>query len=167
MPVYVSEYAAELRTLGHQVFAVRYPCPVLVVKGVSGNLKDSSGKGGTLVTEDIMDHLRQASLLIGRVFLLRKGRGAAPGPVTIGRTAGNDVPIPEYSISQRHCMVRLELQGALLSDTGSTNGTFVDGTRLLPQKPVLLGDGTEITLGRFVFVFHTAAGFSAMLATQS
>lgn len=162
MPVYVSEYAAELRQLGATDFAVRYPSCVLVVKGVGGNLKDSGGHGGTMIT-DTLDDLRQATMLIGRVFQLRKGRAAAPGPITVGRTAVNDVPIPEYSISQRHCLVRIDTTGASVTDAGSTNGTFVNGQRLAPQRAATLTDGMELTLGRFVFTFHTAAGFRKML----
>lgn len=165
MAVYVSEYAAELRSLGSVDFAVRYPSPAFIVKGITGNLKDSSGKhGGTMITEDIADQMRQASLLIGRVFLIRKGRGASPGPITLGRTAANDVAIPEYSISQRHCLLKIEPGGVSLTDAGSTNGTFVNGTRLLPQKPLLLVDGIEVTLGRFVFTFYSPTGFRKRLA---
>ncbi len=162
MPVYVSEYVAELRHLGASDFGVRYPSPVLVVKGVGGNLKDSKDHGGTMITDNL-DDLRQATMLIGRVFLLRKGRAAAPGPIMLGRTAVNDLAIPEYSISQRHCLIRLEAGGASIADAGSTNGTYVAGQRLPPQKPLPLTDGIEITLGRFVFTFHTAAGFRKVL----
>ena len=164
MPVYVSEYAAELRKLGGTDFAVRYPSPVLVVKGVSGNLKESGGHGGTMIT-DTLDDMRQAAMLIGRVFLLRKGRAAAPGPITLGRTAVNDLAIPEYSISQRHCLIRMEGGAVSLTDAGSTNGTYVNGQRLAPQRAMPLTEGLEITLGRFVFTFHTAAGFRKMLET--
>jgi len=128
MAVYVSEYAAELRHLGASEFGVRYPSPVLVVKGVGGNLKDSSGHGGTMITDNL-DELRQATMLIGRVFLLRKGRAAAPGPITVGRTAVNDVTIPEYSISQRHCLIRLE------------GGAPRSRTRDPPMAPTWPGNG--------------------------
>lgn len=165
MSVYVSEYAAELKSLGSVDFSLRYAKPVIVVKGVAGNLKDPAGKrGGTMITEDVLDQMRQASLLVGRVFMLTKGSGANPGPITIGRTAANDVCIPEYSISQRHCVIKVEPGGMSLTDAGSTNGTFVNGTRLAAQKPLLLVDGIEVTLGRFVFVYYTNAGFRKMLA---
>lgn len=168
MPVYVSEYAAELRSLGSVVFSANYPTPVFIVKGVTGNLKDnSSGRQGvTMVTVDVrtVDEMRQASLLVGRVFMIRKGKGANPGSITLGRTAVNDVCVPEYSISQRHCLIKTEAGGVSLTDAGSTNGTFVNGTRLLPQKALLLVDGIEVTLGRFVFVFHTPPGFRKQLA---
>lgn len=165
MPVYVSEYSADLKSLGSVDFSVRYPMPVFVVKGVTGNLKDAGGKqGGTMITEDVLDQMRQASLLVGRVFLLQKGRGSTPGPITLGRTAVNDVCIPEYSISQRHCVIKIEPGGVSLADAASTNGTFVNGTKLAPQKPLQLIDGIEVTLGRFVFVFHTPSGFRKLLA---
>ncbi|HEY8289609.1 MAG TPA: SpoIIE family protein phosphatase [Acetobacteraceae bacterium] len=66
-------------------------------------------------------------------------------PVTIGRAPPAELVLEGGTISRRHC--RLEEQGGrlLLTDLGSTNGTFVDGTRV--DTPVTLEDGATITVG--------------------
>ena len=63
----------------------------------------------------------------------------------IGRIEGNDLVIPEPSVSRRHA--RLIRQGAqvLLEDLGSSNGTFINGQRLSTPFPLKSGD--TFTLG--------------------
>jgi serine phosphatase RsbU (regulator of sigma subunit) len=68
-----------------------------------------------------------------------------PGGVTIGRQAPCDVVIPSPEISRRHCRIALEGDWAVLSDLGSTNGTFVGGERV--AEPVRLHNGSPIALG--------------------
>jgi hypothetical protein len=62
-------------------------------------------------------------------------------PLTIGRAANNDVPIPadEYA-SGRHARVEPRRDGVWVSDIGSTNGTFVNGIRLTRERRLAPGD---------------------------
>lgn len=68
--------------------------------------------------------------------------------IVIGRSRSSDVRIPDSSISARHATIRQRGAEYLLLDEGSTNGTFVDGHRLSPGSPVLLGRKTSIRVGR-------------------
>ncbi len=60
--------------------------------------------------------------------------------IIVGRDATCDIVINDPEISRRHA--RLSLQGDvyLLDDLGSTNGTFVDGQRLMGPHPLQPGD---------------------------
>lgn len=49
---------------------------------------------------------------------------------TIGRNDENDIFLVDPSVSRNHATLALELDGATLSDLGSTNGTFVNGERI-------------------------------------
>jgi two-component system response regulator HupR/HoxA len=68
--------------------------------------------------------------------------GAAPmdvviGPLTsIGRAPGNTIVLDEPHVSRHHTMVRAHEDGTyLLSDLGSSNGTYLNGRRvLLPER---------------------------------
>ncbi len=73
-------------------------------------------------------------------------------PLTIGRTAPSELILEGGTVSRRHC--RLERQGEqiLLSDLGSTNGTFVNGQRV--SGPVVLEDGARITIGAHSLNYH-------------
>jgi serine phosphatase RsbU (regulator of sigma subunit) len=82
----------------------------------------------------------------------------AAGGFTVGRTEGADLVLPGAEISRRHC--RLDIVGTevlaggevLLTDLGSTNGTFVDGTRIL--QPVVLASGNRVTVGPYALHYE-------------
>jgi pSer/pThr/pTyr-binding forkhead associated (FHA) protein len=68
--------------------------------------------------------------------------------IVIGRSRGSDVRVPDPSVSSRHATIRQRGSEYLLLDEGSTNGTFIDGHRLSPGSPVLLGHKTSVRIGR-------------------
>lgn len=73
--------------------------------------------------------------------------------VTIGRAAGNDVCLPgDRLVSQTHAVVELYGASFVVRDLGSSNGTFVNGERLVAERALRPGD--RIELGRTVAVFH-------------
>jgi pSer/pThr/pTyr-binding forkhead associated (FHA) protein len=50
--------------------------------------------------------------------------------VNIGRAEYNDIVIPDESVSTMHAKLQRREEIWVLTDNGSTNGTFVDGERL-------------------------------------
>src|SRR5699024_9101040 len=48
-------------------------------------------------------------------------------PLIIGRAPQADVVLPTESASWHHCTIELTNDGVLIKDSGSTNGTYVDG----------------------------------------
>jgi diguanylate cyclase (GGDEF)-like protein len=67
-------------------------------------------------------------------------------PGIIGRSRDVDMVIPEKSVSRKHAFIELKEEGALtIKDLNSTNGTFVNGKKIVLAK-ILPGD--LITLGR-------------------
>jgi pSer/pThr/pTyr-binding forkhead associated (FHA) protein/S1-C subfamily serine protease len=85
--------------------------------------------------------------------LVRSDNGAETGlshTIKIGRDPSNDIPLPkDGSASQSHA--KLELLGgkAVLTDLGSSNGTWVNGVRI--TGPVYLSHGDKIRIGDTVF----------------
>lgn len=66
-----------------------------------------------------------------------------------------DVDLTTYAgyrlgVSRKHAVIQLKQKRLEIYDLGSSNGTFVNGARLEPHKPVVLRDGDEITLGKMV-----------------
>jgi pSer/pThr/pTyr-binding forkhead associated (FHA) protein len=53
-------------------------------------------------------------------------------------------------VSKRHARVRLDDAQAWVVDLGSLNGTFVDGRRLLRDRPEPVADSAELRLGASV-----------------
>ena len=69
--------------------------------------------------------------------------------IVIGRE-DTDIAIDDDEMSRRHAVVRRHANRLQVEDLGSTNGTFVDGTRI--AEPTLLGGGAEIKVGTTVLV---------------
>ncbi|MDE2294293.1 MAG: FHA domain-containing protein [Gammaproteobacteria bacterium] len=62
----------------------------------------------------------------------------------IGRAADCEIVVDGPSVSRQHALIHLDREGAVLEDLNSTNGTFVNGRRILR---VPLRDGDVVTLG--------------------
>ena len=65
----------------------------------------------------------------------------------IGRSRSADINIPLNTISKNHCLLARRGDEWLLKDLGSTNGTAVNGVRLVPDKRYIISPGDEINLG--------------------
>ena len=73
----------------------------------------------------------------------------------LGRGSDADLRIDDPGISRRHAEIVLRGDGATIRDLGSTNGTYVDGTRI-EQAP--LHEGTVLRLGSTTVVFRRDGG---------
>ena len=71
--------------------------------------------------------------------------------LTIGRSSSCDLVLVDRGISRRHAELRRQAGGAVLTDLGSANGTYVNGRRLLGSCAVQPGD--IIHLGNTDLVF--------------
>src|SRR5215831_5557004 len=92
----------------------------------------------------------------GGTFLVIKGpdRGEqvqlSNKPVTFGSAPACDLVLSDKTVSRRHAMALLEGNEVLVRDLGSTNGSFIQGSRF---KEITVGFGAEIRLGRTVIKF--------------
>jgi pSer/pThr/pTyr-binding forkhead associated (FHA) protein len=73
-----------------------------------------------------------------------------PGTLkTMGRAPRADFIVDAALVSRVHCRFVLNAENELtLEDLGSTNGTFVNGMRLMKAS---LNDGDRVTVGRVTF----------------
>jgi hypothetical protein len=65
-------------------------------------------------------------------------------PFSIGRGTGNDLVLPDLSVSRRHAEIDWTAEGFEITDTGSRNGLWAGGTRI---DRILLTPGIHVTLG--------------------
>ncbi|MCA1816552.1 MAG: SpoIIE family protein phosphatase [Acidobacteria bacterium] len=72
--------------------------------------------------------------------------------ITIGRSARNDVCIPDPFASRVHAEVRREGDVYVLQDLGSANGTLFNGGRL--EHPVTLAPGDRVQIGETEIEFR-------------
>jgi pSer/pThr/pTyr-binding forkhead associated (FHA) protein len=94
-----------------------------------------------------------ASLLVRSGSLKGKRLTVRTPVVNIGRADYNDLVIPEPSVSSAHAKLQRREGIWVLSDLGSTNGTFVDGERVTDETP--LGPGAAIRFGEVTTLFES------------
>jgi adenylate cyclase len=78
-----------------------------------------------------------------QVFELKEGSA-----VIVGRAPTSDIPIFDPTISRRHAELHCDQGGVKVKDLGSSNGTFLNGTRI-ENGAIALGD--TITFGKVPF----------------
>lgn len=86
--------------------------------------------------------------------------------ITLGRDPSNDIVISDPQVSRQHARLRRQGNVMMIEDAGSTNGTFVNGMRLL--GPHTLVDGDVISLGdAATLIYHGAdAALTAPMAER-
>lgn len=68
--------------------------------------------------------------------------------LSVGRTKENDLSIDDQSVSKIHASLTVDDQGNLIiADTGSTNGTYINGERIPYGKAVFVGNGGCVKFG--------------------
>lgn len=81
-------------------------------------------------------------------------------PLTLGRNSDNSVVITVGNVSRFHAEVRRERHGFVLYDSGSSNGTRVNGTRVTSHE---LRPGDLIEIGTETFRFEAADAMETIL----
>lgn len=73
----------------------------------------------------------------------------------IGRDSGNAVALPnDTNASRRHATIQRADGQFTLVDNSSSNGTFVNGVRVVSQTPQVLRPGDEVQIGLTRFRFE-------------
>ena len=75
----------------------------------------------------------------------RAGAEFGLGPeLTVGRAPGCSLVFDEQFVSQVHSRIFVRDGSVFVEDLGSTNGTWVNGTRAVGQMPARLGDRVQV-----------------------
>jgi len=84
----------------------------------------------------------------------------------LGRDVQNDIVVPEAEVSRRHARLIRNGDVYILEDLGSTNGTFINGKRLV--APHTLHSGDEVQLGpNVVFIYESVSDPNATVVVQA
>jgi len=78
------------------------------------------------------------------------------GDLTIGRDPSNGVVIGSASVSRRHARLRAVPEGWLLTDEGSSNGTYVGDAVPVTGDGVIVGIGARVRFGDIVGEIRSA-----------
>lgn len=126
----------------------------LPTRKIQNETDDSSAKmvyGSARFREDshVIIHIQDASepLRLPATPRMTMGRSDA------GSTNKPSIDFSPYGaldkgVSRSHAAIELSEDTLTIIDTGSANGTFLNGQRLVPNQPRVLRDGDEIRLGK-------------------
>ncbi len=76
-------------------------------------------------------------------------------PALIGRES-RQLPLGDNTVSRRHAELMPGTAGWILKDLGSSNGTYVNGARVINTYALKLGD--QIRVGKSILVFGAQPG---------
>lgn len=88
----------------------------------------------------------------GHALIVAKGPQAGmtwllpAGITTVGRHPDNDIFLDDITVSRHHCRFISGPEGLEVEDSGSTNGTYVNGSR---ADRAVLTPGDEVIVGKF------------------
>jgi phage tail-like protein len=97
----------------------------------------------------------------GQLITQREGEPGFTIPLTsplltIGRSPENDVALLDDLVSRHHAELQMTPEGVLLTDLGSSNGTFIDDVQLLAHQPRMLTDGARFRIGPYTLIYRMA-----------
>ncbi len=95
---------------------------------------------------------QSSNIATSMLRILRPGAPveAPPGSIKIGRATENDIVIPDVLASRHHATLIATPGGMEIRDNRSSNGTFVNGTRV---EAAMLEDGDVVTIGNIDLLF--------------
>ncbi|MDD3776511.1 MAG: FHA domain-containing protein [Actinomycetota bacterium] len=83
---------------------------------------------------------------IGEKFFLNKPS------ITIGRSSESDIFLDDVTVSRQHAAIVNEPGGVAIEDSGSLNGSYVNGKRV---EKCMLTHGDRVQIGKYVFIYFT------------
>jgi hypothetical protein len=172
---YLKDFVDEFTELGPTRFQSANPLPALAWVGLVGRLDEGAGprrRPTSRMDAQALERDLEVARLVNQVWIVCRDGRSKGSEITAGRAGDNDLIIPEYSVSQRHCHFRVQINRLLRSrprrlfvtDLESLNGTAVRGQRVEPSEETELWAGDDLAIGRLRFVVLDAAGFVRKVA---
>lgn len=156
-----SELAFTVFRLGFllMLWALVFGAVAILRKDIYGTVVTPRGKGlrkgGDRATRRKRKESKAASMTQPRQLLITGGPltgttlPLGKTAITIGRAPSSTLVIDDPYASGRHATLSERDGDWIISDTGSTNGTFVDDERLV--EPIRLTPGISVRIGQTTF----------------
>lgn len=94
-----------------------------------------------------------AKLVISKSDNMLGSRFLDNARISIGRASGNDIQLDDAAVSKQHAVIEVVGKDHILLDMGSSNGTFVNGTRV-SRHLLRHGDVVEVRDFQLRYVDH-------------
>lgn len=169
----VLDYLKSLELLGEEQFLAEYNNSFLLENYLAPSSRIKLGRVETISELEVDDLLATSengedeSLLQARVIPLEKrDKNSSDRMIFVGRSADNDIVLLNKMVSKLHAYF-CEVPGSKvvqLVDMNSTNGTFVNGSKISPSVKTNLEDEDIISFGpETKLEFFSNLGFCQLL----
>ena len=129
-------------------YSASYKAPIRITSSEKEPVSASASEETTVLAEEDTGEMTLYSRNADKTFRIPLDKL----PITIGKLEGYvDTVIKDMSISRIHCRFSREGEKIVVSDLGSTNGTYKNGLRLGTKVKVPVEEGDEIKIGRICF----------------
>ena len=150
----LKDFAPSFEALTLKDFLDHFDCPFILVE----KFEEENSKGfRTVMPEDTenrngdpLPHERERDTGCETVVtLVKSGRNAFKNMISLGRSVNNDIVITHPVVSKLHAYFRYDPEYGTftITDTGSTNGTFLKSIPLPINEPVPLNNGDVLVIG--------------------
>ncbi|MBL4849706.1 MAG: FHA domain-containing protein [Planctomycetes bacterium] len=160
-PILLADYAPGVPLDDPQVFRAARPEPALYVGGLPSFQRLRTGSEFATRVQHSSDEERKPAPARrpvggegGLLPLKKDGGGSASAMITLGRFDNNDLVVPDDRVSKFHGHFQDDDQGWTFTDAGSTNGTLLDGTALVPFRPYPLNPGSTLVISNDVTLVY-------------
>jgi hypothetical protein len=108
---------------------------------------------GFLYTDACLIHIYPTGTLLGRRYALNRD------PIMLGRGEECEICIQDSSVSRCHAYIEPTDSGYVISDRGSTNGTFINDERIPGRTE--LRDGDSLRIGKCLYRYLAGGNIEA------
>lgn len=160
MVLSVRELKGLVRELDAQTFATQLGPFVLVQRPFVKD--DDHSLGGPKITRPIRQRKRTSVFDFDESWVATLPPMAKHDSFTLGRSPDCDLVIDEGTVSKHHARIEWHENHAILVDLGSSNGTWVNGSKL--EGSTMLKDNDAIDFGGVQVCFLVVATLREKLA---
>jgi hypothetical protein len=139
--------------VGREHFLNEFAHPWLVRAGVTSEIPRSVVSSFDPTTDTLPASQARLNMFVApsaSVWPVARAAGRSGNRVMLGRDVDNDIAITNPAVSKVHACFIVGSDEVLLMDTGSKNGTEIDGRKLEPEQPVPLRDNHAVRFGGIV-----------------
>ncbi len=164
----LADLIVDRRQLPPEMFRRKHPVPVLLHRPKEAGPDARVFRTGVIDTEAWQGELAEGLQVYQSLEVLpvaKRSGGIFADRVTVGRTRNNDVALPYPNVSKFHAYFTWspDRSAYYLNDAGSTNGTFVEGSRVMPKQPLVVPDMATVAFGTYSLRFRTTEGLYELL----
>lgn len=108
----------------------------------------------TIVTENAIESMNSFENNVQGVMYIvfNKNKILLKDKTTLGRDSENDIVVDNKLASRHHAVIEKIKNAFFIKDCSSTNGTFINGSKIPSDKYIKLLSGDKITIGSMVLV---------------